>query len=67
MKRHDPATALQAFVDDQHGASQKLAAEALGISQSYLSDLLKGRRRCPDALLVKLGLERIVVRMPASR
>jgi transcriptional regulator with XRE-family HTH domain len=66
MKRHDPATALQAYVA-ANGASQKQAAKAMGISQSYLSDLLAGRRRCPDTLLAKLGLERIVVRAPAAK
>ena len=67
MKQLDPAEALRLYVRRQWCGSQKQAATAMGISQSYLSDLLAGRRRCPDTLLAKLGLERIVVRMPAAR
>ncbi len=38
--------------------SQRNAAVALGISPGYLSDILKGRRIAPDAVLDRLGLER---------
>jgi transcriptional regulator with XRE-family HTH domain len=42
--------------------TQEKAAQELGISQTYLSDLLHGRRNPSDAILRKLGLRRIVVR-----
>jgi transcriptional regulator with XRE-family HTH domain len=42
--------------------SQKAAAEALGISQAYLSDLLNSRRNPSPAILDKLGLRETVVR-----
>jgi len=36
------------------------AATALGISKSYLADILSGRRPIPDSILTALGLERVV-------
>jgi transcriptional regulator with XRE-family HTH domain len=64
MKRHDPATVLRTYVQ-AHGGSQKQAAERLGMSESYLSDLLHGKRRCSDAVLAAIGLERVIVRKAA--
>lgn len=42
--------------------NQKRAAEALGISPQYMTDLLKGRRMAGDNLLEKLGLRKKLVR-----
>jgi|TARA_R100001086_G_scaffold170569_2_gene93153 plasmid maintenance system antidote protein VapI len=41
--------------------SQRAAAAALHVGPSYLSDLLRGRRDCSDAILKKLRLKRVVI------
>ena len=41
--------------------TQVAAAKALGISQPYLSDLLRKRRDVSKPLLKKLGLKRAVI------
>jgi len=41
--------------------SQKAAADKLGITPGYLSDLLRGNRKPGEKLLVKLGLKRTIV------
>jgi hypothetical protein len=56
----DPHAVLQAFC--AQFATQAQAASALGISASYLTDLLKKRREFSDAVLGKLGLTTIVVK-----
>ena len=56
MKRCDPVKRLFAIVRE-HG-SQAAASRALGIGESYLSDLLRGRRAFSDAMLARMGLER---------
>ncbi len=43
---------------------QSELAEELGISKVYLGDILKGKRDPGDAVLSKLGLERIVMYIP---
>jgi plasmid maintenance system antidote protein VapI len=60
----DPNTALNEFVK-KHGTQQK-AADALDITQGYLSDLLRGRRDITDSVLEKLGYQRIVVKARKS-
>lgn len=50
---------LQKFV--ARYPNQREAAEALGISQPYLSDLMNSRRDLSDQMLLKLGLKRVVV------
>jgi len=40
--------------------SQKAAADKLGITPGYLSDLLRGNRKPGEKLLVKLGLRRTI-------
>ena len=55
----EPREALRKFVALH--ATQREAALALGIGESYLSDLLLNRRDFSDAMLEKLGLRRIVV------
>lgn len=56
--KHAP-TVLRAFVAQYK--TQADAAAALKLSQSYLTDLLRGRRAFSDAVLRKLGLERVIV------
>ena len=55
----DAIEALQAFVD-QH-ETQAAAAANLGISGSYLHDLLNGKRTFSDRILHALGLRRIII------
>lgn len=50
---------LREFVDRHE--TQKDAAEELGISQSYLSDLLRLSRQPGPDILRKLGLKKTVV------
>lgn len=59
MKEIDPLVALKRFVGEYE--TQGAAADALGVSRPYLSDILNGRREFSDAILQKLGLRRIVV------
>lgn len=49
--------ALTRYIKEHQG--HKLAAEALSISQGYLSDILSGRRVVPDSILTALNLERV--------
>lgn len=51
--------ALTRYIKQHQG--HKLAAEALEISQGYLSDILSGRRVVPESILTALGLERRTV------
>ena len=44
---------------EKHG-NQKKTAKALGISQQFLTDVLKGRRSPGDRLLRALGMEKRV-------
>jgi len=53
----DPVAELQRWVR-QYGTA-KAAADALGLSSSYMNDLLHRRRRCSDSVLAKLGLQRV--------
>ena len=45
----------------EQSGTQAAVAERLQISQSYLSDILKGKRGLSSALLQKLGFVEIVV------
>ncbi len=60
----DPQRALASLIL-RHG-SQQAAAEAIGISASYFSELVLGRKTYSDRLLAALGLERIIVRKAAK-
>ena len=60
MKLVNPIDALQREIAKY--PTQRGAAKALGISTAYLSDLVNGRRNVSDAMLVKLGLRRVVVK-----
>jgi transcriptional regulator with XRE-family HTH domain len=56
MTEAKTVSAIRRFIKAQ--TTQRQAAAALGISPGYLSDILKGRRIAPDAVLDRLGLER---------
>jgi plasmid maintenance system antidote protein VapI len=60
MKPVEPIDALQRFIE-QHG-SRKEAADALGVSLPYISDLINGRRDFSQRMLESLGLKQIVVK-----
>lgn len=60
VKTVEPIQCLQAFVD--RFESQREAAAELGISQSYLSDLLNDRREFSERILAAIGLARVVVK-----
>ncbi len=60
MKPVDPVETLRAFVATH--PTQRQAAAALGISATYLGDILNERRDVSDTVLAKLGLKRIVVK-----
>lgn len=60
MKQEDPLSTLKRFVAAH--PTQKEAASALGISQPYLFDLLKGNRPFSERMLQELGLKQIVVK-----
>lgn len=64
VKELDPKDVLAHFV--RRYETQRAAAEALNISQPYLSDLLKGHRQMSQTMLDKLGLRRTVVARKAS-
>jgi predicted transcriptional regulator len=51
--------ALQALVTRL--GTQRKAAKHLGVSQAYVSDVLKRRRPMSERLLGKLGFQRVVV------
>jgi plasmid maintenance system antidote protein VapI len=59
--RQDPVKALRRLVEAC--VTQKAAAEKLGVSQTHLSDLLRGRRTFSEATLSKLGLRRDTVKL----
>lgn len=59
MKEIDPLDALRKFVAKHK--TQAAAAEALGVSRPYLSDIINGRRDFSDPVLERLGLRRVVV------
>lgn len=60
MKREaNPVHQLQTFVEAHD--TQRAAAKALGISATFLNDLMHQRRPIPERFYRKLGLKRIVV------
>lgn len=63
----DALTVLRAYVTKFPTLTK--AAQSLGISQPFLSDILLGNRRISPRILEKLGLEQIVrvKRQPKER
>jgi transcriptional regulator with XRE-family HTH domain len=59
MKRPAVIKKIEQIIEEQ--GTQKGAAEVLGVSQQYLTDLLRGRRDPGKKILDKLGLESSVV------
>lgn len=55
---HDPLALLRARIEAAN--SQKLAADALGVSEAYLSDIVRGHKAPGPKILNALGLERVV-------
>jgi transcriptional regulator with XRE-family HTH domain len=51
---------LRAYIKDDHKGSQTDAAEALGVSRSYLNDILQGRREPGPKLLEGLRYRAVV-------
>lgn len=45
----------------QEAGSQKALAERIGVSESYVSDVIRGRRGASEALMRKLGLKAVTV------
>ncbi len=60
MKATADRAALQRLVTSC--GSQSKAADKLGVSRQYVSQMLKGKR-IPDSMLEQLGLRRTVVAM----
>jgi transcriptional regulator with XRE-family HTH domain len=64
MKRPAVIRKIEQIIE-AHG-TQKAAAQFLGVSQQYLTDLLRGRRDPGKKILDKLGLESSVVYTPKT-
>jgi transcriptional regulator with XRE-family HTH domain len=62
MKRPAVIQKIEHIIKER--GTQKAAAEFLGVSQQYLTDLLKGRRDPGEKILSKLGLEASVIYTP---
>ncbi len=60
MAHTDPRAVLERLV--AKCGSQSKAADKLGVSRQYVSQMLKGKR-IPDSMLEQLGLRRTVVAM----
>jgi Helix-turn-helix len=58
MNKDAFAATLERYI--KQSGSQEMAAQRLGISASYLSDVKKGRREPGDKILAALGLKRVV-------
>lgn len=65
LREQSERVALQAVREKY--PTQRAAAKALGITPSYLHDLLHGRRTFSAAVLAKLGLRRTVVKVGGSK
>jgi antitoxin component HigA of HigAB toxin-antitoxin module len=55
---NEPIEKIKSLVSES--GTQRAAAEILGISQVYLSDILNGRRFVSDELARRLGYRRII-------
>lgn len=64
MKEVDPLEALRAFVAKH--PTQGSAAKALGVSEAFVSNMLRGMTPISQIVLSQLGLRRAVVRGKAS-
>ena len=61
MSRMEPREKLRQLV--QRSGTQAKAAEALGVSRTYICDMLAGRRDLSKAILRKLGYTSIRVQL----
>lgn len=57
----DALARLRALVKERGTA--RAAAAAMGVSEVYVHDLLRGQRRFSDNILEKLGLRRTIVQV----
>lgn len=64
MKTYDPIEILR---ERAAKSSQKQLAAELGVSQSYLSDVLQGRKEPGESILEPLELERVVTYRKRAR
>ena len=55
---------LRETIRKRYHGSQTAAAKQWGISQAYLSDVLRGNRKPGQSILEQLGFERIESYMP---
>lgn len=62
-KSADPVAELRKFVAKH--PSRAAAARALGVTRQYLNGVLRGDHGPSDAVLAKMGLERVVIRRTA--
>lgn len=61
----DPIARLRAWVDQY--PTQQAAATAMGITPSYLSEMLSGKRYVSTKTLALLGLREAVIEAPELR
>jgi len=64
MKQWNPLDTLRRVVDE--AGTQREAAKRLEISPAYLNDLLAGRRSFSERMLVKLGLQSVIIKSRVS-
>jgi transcriptional regulator with XRE-family HTH domain len=57
LEKKSVMTELRKLMD---GRTQRVVAAELGISQQYLADILKENRDLGEAVLRKLGFERVI-------
>jgi plasmid maintenance system antidote protein VapI len=62
----DPVELLQGLIREKYKSSAALAAK-LGVSRSYLSELLRGSRQPGPKILDRLGLRRHTVYIQSGR
>jgi transcriptional regulator with XRE-family HTH domain len=60
---NEPLTKLQQIVNLQYHGNQREAADDMGISESYLSLILKGKRTIPDKIMRRMGYDWQIVRV----
>ena len=65
---YDPAPVIEAIdrLTKKHG-TETVAAELLGVSQSYFSNIRSGRRRPGFAILQALGMQAVITYRKAAR
>lgn len=62
MRVVEPAEEIQAHVDAFFDGNKSAFAKSVGLSPSYVGDVLAGRRAASERLLSLFGLTRAVIR-----